>query len=202
VRALTDAQHDDFPARRAYLGRRLTILAVALDLNSDIVDRTEAPDIAGEVQYAAIILAVCLAGTAADLLHVEAGRACRAQHRDYIDLRHIEAVRENHHADECGQSSGTEVFDEAIALIVRGLTQHHLAIDTANAKFVTYHLGVFDSDAVDEPSTAVSEINGDLVAGTLDHVATDRRRPELIGDELAAAFADTGNIDHRGGRLR
>src|SRR5215831_593009 len=82
VRALTDAQHDDFPARRAYLGRRLTILAVALDLNSDIVDRTEAPDIAGEVQYAAIILAVCLAGTAADLLHVEAGRACRAQHRD------------------------------------------------------------------------------------------------------------------------
>src|SRR6516164_4779861 len=100
MRAFADAQHDDFPAGRAHLGRCLTILAVVLDLDANIIDRAEASDIAGEIKDQTVLLAVGLASTAADLLHVEAGRAGRAQHRNQIDVRNVEAVAQHHDRDQ------------------------------------------------------------------------------------------------------
>src|SRR5262249_57975294 len=115
----------------------------------NIVDRTEASDIAGEVQYATIILAVCLAGTAADLLHVEAGRTCRAQHGDEIDVRDVKAIREDHHADQTSQPPGAKILDDPIALVVRGLAQDHFTIDATRAQRIAHQLSMLNADAVD-----------------------------------------------------
>src|SRR5262245_47710437 len=94
-----------------------------------------------EIQYETVGLPLCLTRAAANLLDVEPGAHSWPQHGDQIDVRHVEAVRENHHANECGQSTGAKVFDAAVALLARRLAQHHLAVDAASAKFVTYHLG-------------------------------------------------------------
>src|SRR5262249_1040959 len=142
-----------------------------------------------------IRFAFSLASTAADLLNIESSRTRGSQHSDQIDVRYVEAIRENHHADECGQSPGAEVFDDTIAFRSRRLAQHHFAIDAASAKFVTYHPGVLDSDAVDQPRPTRTLVAGDLVAGMYDDVALNGRRLKLLGDELTAALADAGNID-------
>src|SRR5262249_60436718 len=125
-----------------------------------------------------------LASTAANLLHIETGRTRRAQHRNHIDVRNVEAVRQNHHADQARQLSGAEVLDDAIALVVRRLAQDHLAIDAARAQCVAHHGGVGDANAVDEPGAALSEIGGDLIASTLDHAVLDGCGLELVGDKF------------------
>src|SRR5262249_17729144 len=189
MRALADAQHDDFLACRAHLGRRFAILAVALNLDADVVDRAEASYVAGKIEDQAGLLTVGLASTPADLLHVETGRAGRTQHCDEINMRDIEPVGQNHHADQAGQPPDMEVLDNAITLIARRLAQNHLAIDAASAQRVTYHGGVRNTDAVHQPGTAASEISSNLIAGAFDHAILDGRGLELIGDEFSAALS-------------
>src|SRR5262249_15686631 len=166
---------------------------VDLDFNS--IDRAVATHVISEIQYETVGFALCLTRAATNLLDVEPGAHSRQQHGDQIDWRHVEAVRENHNADECGQSSGGKVFNAAITLLAQRLAQHHLAIDAASAKVVTYHLGVFDSDAVHQPCPTRALVASDLVAGAYDDIALHGRSFELVDNEFAATLADSSNID-------
>ena len=118
ARAFGCGQRDDLVAFGTGLGRRFAVAIAGLAVDAGIVDRTEAADIAGEVEHQASVFAVRLAGAAADLLHVKPGRAGWPQQRDQIDKRNVEPVGENHHRDDAGQPPGAELLDDAIAFIV------------------------------------------------------------------------------------
>ena len=149
VRAFGRSQWYDFLTARAGLGRRLAVLAVALDLDVDVINRPEAPDIAGKIKHQTVGLFRRFAGTAANLLYIQARAAGRAQHADEVNMRDIETVRKDHHANQCGQSSGTKGLNNLVALVAGRLAHHHFAVNSTRSQRVAYQLGMRDTDAVD-----------------------------------------------------
>ena len=134
-RAVADCRCQDAVAVRADLGGRRA-LGLARCLRRNGIDRPVPGDVAGEVEHQAVVLAGREPGAAAGHLHVEAGGFGRAQHRDQINRRRVEAGGEHAHRGERPDLAALEGVDDTVALGRGRVAEDGSARDAALADFL------------------------------------------------------------------
>ena len=164
-------------------------------LRRDGIDRPVPGDVAGKVEHQAVLLAGREPGAAAGHLHVEAGGFGRAQHGDQIDRRRVEAGGEHAHRGERPDLAALEGGDDAIALGRGRVAEDGGARDAALADRLRHVSGVRDAGAEHQPGPPALAVGQHLVdRGLGDRIAVDGGL-QLPGDELAAAAADTADVE-------
>ena len=98
--------------------------------------------------------------------------------------------------------ASAKILDDTITFSIIGFAQHHLGTDAAGTQSVAHELGMLHTDTKGQPGAPVAGMRDDFVAGAVDDIDLAGDRLKLLGNKLAAALANPGDIDRRLGFFR
>ena len=144
-------------------------------------------DVAGVVEHEAIDLVRMHAKAAANLLIHQARRLRRAQHRNAVDVRRVEAFRQHVDVDHRAQGARLEIGQEARALGLGGGAVHESRGDASRGERVAHVFGVGHVDAEHDPRAAIGGTLAQVVDRALDQPVRLHSSSQLV----VAVFATT-----------